>query len=292
MRRAAPERSRLTRGLLPGFLGIGAPRAGTTWLHDLLSAHPDACLPTVRKELDYFNLHHHRGVAWYAGCFVPKSGSTPSAVGEISPVYMYSDEVRKRVAALGTVDRFVVCLRDPVDLLWSGYKQNAAIYDFRGDLDEFMEMRPDVVDNGRYARALRPWFDDFGRDAFLVLRSDRMFADVGATKAVVGEFLGLDPARFPADAGGTRVNESFAPRFRRTYGWSKRTVARMDRAGLSGLIGLAKRTGAKRVVARRGSDDRVLSDERRAALRELYRHDLVELEDLIGEDLSSWINPS
>ena len=36
------------------FLGIGAPRCGTTWLYDRLSEHPDFQLPKV-KEIHYFD---------------------------------------------------------------------------------------------------------------------------------------------------------------------------------------------------------------------------------------------
>ena len=48
----------------PDFLGIGAQKAGTTWLHLNLRRHPGVWLPPV-KELQYFNeiyLRRHR--AW------------------------------------------------------------------------------------------------------------------------------------------------------------------------------------------------------------------------------------
>lgn len=38
----------------PDFIGIGAPKAGTTWLYYQLKDHPDLWLPPV-KELHYFN---------------------------------------------------------------------------------------------------------------------------------------------------------------------------------------------------------------------------------------------
>ena len=43
---------------LPDFLGIGAQKSGTTWLHHNLSQHPEVWLPPV-KELHYFD-HPHR----------------------------------------------------------------------------------------------------------------------------------------------------------------------------------------------------------------------------------------
>jgi hypothetical protein len=42
------------RNAMPDFLGIGAPRSGTTWLHTHLAMHPDLWLPP-RKELHYFD---------------------------------------------------------------------------------------------------------------------------------------------------------------------------------------------------------------------------------------------
>lgn len=42
------------RDLLPDFLGIGTPRAGTTWLWENLRQHPQIWLP-YRKELHYFD---------------------------------------------------------------------------------------------------------------------------------------------------------------------------------------------------------------------------------------------
>lgn len=40
--------------MFPQFLGIGAQKAGTTWLHAMLSAHEDVWLPHL-KELHYFD---------------------------------------------------------------------------------------------------------------------------------------------------------------------------------------------------------------------------------------------
>ena len=39
----------------PNFIGIGAPRAGTTWLYSILKTHPDIWLPPL-KELHYFDV--------------------------------------------------------------------------------------------------------------------------------------------------------------------------------------------------------------------------------------------
>ena len=39
----------------PDFVGIGAYRSGTTWLYEMIVAHPDVAIPPGRpKELDFF----------------------------------------------------------------------------------------------------------------------------------------------------------------------------------------------------------------------------------------------
>jgi hypothetical protein len=216
---------------LPNFLGIGAPRAGTTWLHEVLDSHPDVLMPSRRKELNFFSQDYERGLQWYVDSFqLPDGGAVPPRVGEITPMYMYRDHCRERIAELGTVDRFIVCLRNPVDLLWSGYKQNSAIFDFRGDLAEFMDAFPSVVDNGYYARALEPWIEEFSLERFIFVQFDDLKRDPVQTRAAVAKGLGVDPARYPDDAGLEPVNRAVRPRFGRLYSYAKRTVTRLHRA--------------------------------------------------------------
>jgi hypothetical protein len=60
-----PSRSRREIGLaFPDFIGIGAQKAGTTWLHRNLQAHPQIWMPK-EKELHYFDEKmKQRGGLW------------------------------------------------------------------------------------------------------------------------------------------------------------------------------------------------------------------------------------
>ncbi len=55
---------------LPAFLGIGAQKSGTTWLHARLREHPSIYLPE-EKEQHYFDWNFHRPLAEYARVFRP-----------------------------------------------------------------------------------------------------------------------------------------------------------------------------------------------------------------------------
>lgn len=48
----------------PGFLGIGAARAGTTWLHARLAKHPQLWLPPL-KELHYWDIQRPGAAKYY-----------------------------------------------------------------------------------------------------------------------------------------------------------------------------------------------------------------------------------
>jgi len=52
-----PPDTERTRLRFPDFLGIGAQKAGTTWLHRRLEEHPDIWMPPL-KEIHYFDVVH------------------------------------------------------------------------------------------------------------------------------------------------------------------------------------------------------------------------------------------
>ena len=50
------------------FIGIGAPRCGTTWIAKCLSEHPQICLSSV-KETDFFGKYYRKGLSYYKSFF-------------------------------------------------------------------------------------------------------------------------------------------------------------------------------------------------------------------------------
>lgn len=55
-------------GAYPDFLGIGAQKAGTTWLYRNLEAHPEIWMPP-RKEIHYFDARNRQGRGLLYGLF-------------------------------------------------------------------------------------------------------------------------------------------------------------------------------------------------------------------------------
>jgi len=72
----------------PDFLIIGAQKAGTSWLWDMLNQHPGTALPKI-KEIHYFGSSelYARGPDWYYEHFAQTDRS--KVTGEASTTYFY-----------------------------------------------------------------------------------------------------------------------------------------------------------------------------------------------------------
>ena len=48
----------------PTFLYIGAPKAGSSWLYEILREHPEVFVPTA-KDTQFFDYYFDKGFDWY-----------------------------------------------------------------------------------------------------------------------------------------------------------------------------------------------------------------------------------
>ncbi|MCB1959392.1 MAG: hypothetical protein KDE68_02520 [Rhodocyclaceae bacterium] len=141
---------------LPTFLGIGAPKCGTTWLAECLLEYPQVCVPEV-KEVVYFSSAKklERGDAWYLAHFDPAGDA--KAVGEFSVTYHAGGaDVAARIQALAPEVHVLAVLRDPVERAFSHYRWLCQL----GKLDEgtsfaeAMRLRPEIVEDSLYFKVL------------------------------------------------------------------------------------------------------------------------------------------
>ncbi len=122
----------------PNFFIIGAPKCGTTSLATWLSAHPEIFIPKF-KEPHFFNTDHNflntSSPIHYRSLF-PEKGSRHRAMGEASVWYLYSRVAVANILGYAEDPRFVVLVRNPVDMACSLHEQqiysgNEDIFNFR-----------------------------------------------------------------------------------------------------------------------------------------------------------------
>ena len=203
---------------LPNFLILGAQKAGTTALYAYLRWHPQVTGPSF-KEVSFFDRHYPRGERWYRAHFPARRRT---AIGEASPSYLLHPLAPERVAALLPDARLIALLRNPADRAFSHYQHEVALgreplsfedaiaaedARLRGEVERMLGdpayfshawWNYTYVARGRYAEQLERWYAAFPRARLLVVFTEELAAETGATYRRVLEFLGLEPRELPS----------------------------------------------------------------------------------------------
>jgi hypothetical protein len=204
------------------FIGIGAPKCGTTWLSAQLEAHPqigfapdkevyyfaDTILRRLAdKELRCFK----RGDGWYHEQF-PAAAGAVSCRGEFCPAYLYSEEAAARIAAYRSNIKLLLCLRPPVEMIysWYWYNRNAVVASLPETFEQLME-NPFLRDLGCFARHLKPYVERFPAKNILVVQFDAIRRAPELVRRRLYEFLNVTADFKPQEEAGK--NAARAPRF-------------------------------------------------------------------------------
>jgi Sulfotransferase domain len=277
----------------PDFIGIGAQRAGTSWMYACLYEHPRICMP--RKEINFFSREPNwsRGFGWYEEIFAE---CRPDAVsGEFSTSYLTAPDAPARIRDRYPQVRLVVSLRNPVDRAYSSYLNDivAGVVPRDRGFQEALEEHPEYLDVGGYASHLRRYLELFPREQLLVsIFEDSRRNPLGAIQEVY-RFLGVD-AGFRPSMVNRRVGTGRVPRFQ----WAERSLLRSAaalrrRRRLRPLWWTAKRLGAGDLIralntAQATQTTDGLDPEERQSLSRRLEPEISALEELLHVELPGW----
>lgn len=187
---------------VPNFLYLGPSKTGSTWLHEVLSGHPEIYFAGA-KDLYFFSRCYDRGLSWYSTQF-RDARPEHKIVGEFSPEYLACREAPERILnCLGPGVRLMVTLREPAARTFSSYlylnRHQLAAASFR----DAVRSSPILIDQSRYATHLRNYLRLFDRQAFYIAIFDDLEADPQGFLDGVTGWLGvgrhvLSPEQFAA----------------------------------------------------------------------------------------------
>lgn len=273
---------------LPTFIGIGAPRSGTTWLNTLLASHPAVYTPTIRDEINFFDQYYERSLEWYETLFPPpEQAHRYQAIGEITPQYLECDECPERIFTTLPDSKLIAMLRHPVNRAYSQYGFFVQRRNFRGSFENFLADRPRALERGFYSRYLKRYLRYFDRTQILVLIFEDAVIDVSKTKKTLADFLDIAVDAFPVSAGNGKVNPSSVPRFQSLYGFVAKTGRQFRKWNLEPIVDFVMRTSIPRILAK-GDPLPPLDKELKQQLMQSYQDEFDELEQCMQVDLSSW----
>lgn len=276
----------------PTFVGIGAQKCASTWLHRIVATHPQVTVPAV-KEVDFFSYRYDRGHQWYERQF-PGTVGDERARGEISPSYFHEVAVPARVARYAPDARILLSLRDPVERALSNHRHEVRAGHIAGDIsfEAGLANNPLYVEQGLYATHLRRWLRHFPRDQIMVVFAEDVARDPDAIAVAVFRFLGIDD-RHRAAGAAERYNASYVPRSR-VLGKVKDTVYGATRLpGLRWAWDTAAGLGLRSLY--RGFNHAEAAavipsprPETLAWLQTRFEPEVRELEALLGRSLEHW----
>jgi len=282
----------------PNFIIIGAQKAGTTWLWEMLDQHPGTSLPE-KKEIHFFGSSeiYKKGLGWYLDHF--KNLDSTKVVGEASTSYFYDNvpyfynNSRKIEfdTALPTVPelileelpdvKIIIMLRDPVTRAISSYKH----YMRKGNLSPIPGLKRTATEHpklrilefGYYPKYLEVWKRIIPNDQLKVI----VFEEDVVKKSIetlndVFAFLGVD-SQFKPEHPDKPVHKG--------WNWTRivfNYYARRIFPGRS-FSRIGKLLDSRNILAGSG-----VSNEDIEFLRSIYLPQKEDLEKLLNRNLDSW----
>lgn len=286
---------------LPNFIIIGVAKAGTTSFYRYLDQHPQVYMCPV-KGTNFFGYEDARDWKWtdegeppllrhfqaktfeeYKAFFA--GASDEIVIGEVSPQYFRCPTAARRIHDCIPDVNLAVSLRNPADRAFSGFLMRTRRGEMVKSFCEELTPESSHVKEGFYYRRLKRYFDIFPRHRIKVYIFEEFKKDPASVILDLFEFLGVDTNYAPDTS--VRHNPGAVPKIRmlnRLF-YNPTLIAISNSMLPEPLKVLAKRTRQRNL---RSAPK--FPAELRTGLLNLYREDILKVEELLDRDLSIWLN--
>jgi len=287
----------------PDFFIIGAPKCGTTSLSVYLSEHPDIIM-SKPKEPHYFSTDIDNGritsLKSYLNCFSKKSDN--ELMGEASTLYLYSQIAVPKILINNDNAKFIVMLRNPLDLIFS-YHQTALHY--FGETETDLEDAWGLIDTRKKGEKIPKgcpdpsllFYGDIGglgsqvnrllscidRKMVLFILFDDFVNKTDKIYQSVLKFLSLDQNYTPDFQIYNVTNKIKYPQLTKAVNL---TVGLKKSIGINKQFGIAKKIHSSNV---KGKTDKKITKSFRTQLIKYFNDDILLLSKSIDKDLSDWV---
>lgn len=219
---------------LPNLIIAGAPKAGTSSVHNWIADHPQAHGST-EKETYYFvdqgthmfreNANIKHGLERYKQYFKISKLEKPTIILESTPSYMYNQAALKYIPDLPTEPKCLFILREPSEQIYSLYQyfknnwnwipHNITFVEYLNSVRNKTasyrgnELADNAISYAKYIDYLLLWREKLDEERMMVLTFDELKRDEKEFTKKVASWLSLDPS-FYDTYGFPRDNETYA----------------------------------------------------------------------------------
>lgn len=298
--------------VLPNFLVIGAAKAGTTSLYYYLKQHPDVFMSDLKEphffsfegetltfrragnQPDPINESAVTTIEAYQDLF--KDVSTEKAIGEASPSYLHTPKAADRIKFYIPDAKLIAILRHPVDRAYSAFlgQYLSSVEKGMPHLSDFSEaihseekfMRENWTPIffykklGFYYEQLKYYHELFAPEQIHVCLNEDLQKDAIKTLQAIYQHINVDSSFVPDTS--VKAGVSGVPKNQALYRFFKQNSIKKF---LKPLLPKGIGQSFEKYMLNKPQ----LSPEIRQELLNVYRDDILKLQDLIGRDLSSWL---
>lgn len=298
------------------FVCIGAQKAGTTSLHDILSQHPSIYLPP-NKEAQFFDINerYEKGLNYYFETFFD-TYSNQEIIGNINPnLDMNTRSIQRLYDCFGPELKIIYILRDPTKRAYSHYLmsksrsfENLSFFDALEKESERLQSKKEhpyylskelghfelnhfaYVYRGLYTRNIEYLFNLFPKDNIKIILFEDFIKDSESYFSEITDFIGvtkkITPQLNQISNAATKSRSHFISRliYGRTY--LKRIFTRLIPATLKRSIKLNLiQLNSKKLTS---SEKKLNEEDLKIVYQKYFKEEIDKLEKLLHHDLSSW----
>jgi len=283
----------------PSFFIVGAPRAATTSLDDLLKRSKGVFMPS-HKEPHYFSSIKStqlypppiRDKKKYLSLF--KKSQKGALIGESSASYLWDPTSPKLIHKIIPEAKIIISLRDPVERAYSHYFLRVGggkTYSFLEAIKIALDSKNDfyqgvIILGGWYNEQVKRYLEIFGQKQVKVLIFEEFIKNPKKTIKEVFEFLNLTSD--PPEEVELVHNILTKPRNQIALSLLQNsTVRKIARNLLPPSVAVS---GVKRILGKKISKPPMLKKDR-TFLQNLYRNDVRDLQKTLKRELPwNWTN--
>lgn len=264
--------------MLPTFIGIGAQRAGTTWIYNCLKQHPDIFM-SEPKELHFFYVNYYHGIKWYEDHF--NSCGNAKAIGEITPDYMYRETAMANMAKHLPNAKLFMVLRNPIERTISAYRLFNKKFRNMSFHDALLN-DPVLIEQSRYINHIKMVYKYYDKSQIKILIYDDLENDPLGFIRELYNYLDVDTT-FEPEGINVRYNRIIYPKMQELLikyklEWLIETVKALP-------LGKWIRKKHEKQGIGKGSD---ILESDIVKLKMTFKSDIHALSKMIDIDLSNW----
>lgn len=300
-------------GTLPNFLIVGAAKCGTSSLANYIDQHPEIYISKpkeprfITSQFTKFPLQGpsaNRLESWYVKTYKDyvalfKGAKDEKAIGEASVdnLFFYKKAIPLIKKYLGE-PKIIIVLRHPAKRAFSAYshmmRDQRETFSFEDAIQMQEERRKNnweflysYIDASKYFQQVKAYQENFNET--LVILTEDLYKNPTETFREVFSFLGVDPS-FQVDQT-IKHNKSGIPKSRTIHNFFKKD--NKLRLALQPLTRLFIPPNLRKVLSYRIQSHNLekidMDPNTSEELVELFRDDIIKLQNIVDKDLSSWL---